>query len=199
MAKFFLVIIFNNLIVFNYELYSADKKHLKVENNIQIKNNYSDMLLLKENFKKYSEEKFNEDDRNNVPNEEISYKLPWLAFFLSFFLPTTGQLYNGDYTKALIQAALILTGGGLVVGTACVECGETTGLQVGLLVSGALLAFTGYSWSIIDAPTSANAHNARIKKTSGINVYSTEDNKYSLRFNKAPINKSYNLSLFVEL
>ena len=199
MPKIFLVVILTNLIVFYHELYSADKIHLTGENNIQTQNNYSNLLLLKENFKKYTEAKLNEDDRNNIPNEEISYKSPWLAFFLSFFLPTTGQLYNGDYTKALIQGGLILSGAGLVAGTACVECGKTTGFQVGLFVSGALLAFTGYSWSIIDAPTSANANNARIIKTSGINVYSTEENKYSLRFNKAPINKSYNLSLVVEL
>lgn len=198
MTKIFSVIILTSLIAFNYELYSDDRIHLTSENNIQIKNNYSNLLLLKDEFKKYSEEKLDEDNGNEVSNEDLSYKSPWLAFFLSFFLPTTGQLYNGDYTKALIQGGLILSGIGLIAGTACVECGETTGLQVGLLVSGALLAFTGYGWSIIDAPTSANAHNAKIIKTSGINVYSTEDNKYSLKFNKAPINKLYNLSLIVE-
>ena len=101
----------------------------------------------------------NEEYTYDAEEEKISRKSPWLAFFLSLFLPTSGQIYNGDYTKALIQAGLMLGGGGLVTTMACVECGDYGTAQTGLLIAGAAMLFSGYFWSIIDAPMSANKIN----------------------------------------
>lgn len=125
----------------------------------------SSQLLMQYHFASYARlagEFSDEQDKNDTGEEKVSRKSPWLAFFLSFFLPTSGQIYNGDYTKALIQAGLMLGGGGLVTTMACVECGDYGTAQTGLLIAGAAMLFSGYIWSIIDAPTSANNINDKL-------------------------------------
>lgn len=56
----------------------------------------------------------------------------------------------------------MLGGGGLVTTMACVECGDYGTAQTGLLIAGATMLFSGYFWSIIDAPMSANNINDRL-------------------------------------
>ena len=44
----------------------------------------------------------------------VKKKEPWLAFALSLVMPGTGQFYNDQYTKGIIQLGATLAGAGLV-------------------------------------------------------------------------------------
>lgn len=150
----------------------------------------SNKLLMQYHFASCSmltEEFSHEQDKTDADLEKVIRKSPWLAFFLSLFLPTSVQIYNGDYTKALIQAGLILGGGGLVTSMACVECGDYNTTQTTLLITGIGIAFSGYVWSIIYAPASANEINARKRQNTGLTIYNSDNNSYSLKLKRIPI------------
>lgn len=167
------LLIFFPLLFININ-FAQEFNNSKLEKNI-IEKTDTRLLLMKNDFKRFFElqsETLNSENGRN----EISKKSPWLAFFLSMFLPTTGQIYNGDYTKAIIQGGIILGGVGLISGTACVECGEAESAQTGLFISGLILAFTGYTWSIIDAPISANNFNDRLER-----IFNSSLKNYSSR------------------
>jgi len=139
------------------EIYSIAEYGDNTKKNCSEENNNS-LLLLKYEFNNYNKIIASSE----LSNGETSRKSPWVAFLLSLFLPSTGQIYNGDYTKALIQGGLILGGAGLVAGTACVECGEPESAQTSLFITGLAMVFSGYLWSIIDAPISANNINSEL-------------------------------------
>jgi hypothetical protein len=167
---------------------------------IQTSYENSNHLLMQYHLANYSMltgEFSDEQDKNDAEEEKVSRKSPWLSFFLSLFLPTSGQIYNGDYTKALIQAGLILGGGGLVTTMTCVECGDYGTAQTALLITGIGMAFSGYIWSIIDAPASANEINDRNRQNAGLNIFNSENHTYSLKLNRIPITNSYTISLAV--
>ena len=149
---FFTTIIFVSILT--QSIIGKNNGSIKIEKN-KVENN---LLQLRYEFNQYNNLKPLQESNK----EEVIEKSPWLAFFLSFFLPTSGQIYNGDYTKALIQAGLMLGGGGLVTTMACVECGDYGAAQTGLLIAGAAMLFSGYIWSIIDAPASANNINDKL-------------------------------------
>ena len=88
---------------------------------------------------------------SNVKIQKNS-KSPWLAFILSAMLPGAGQLYNGDYVKAIIQPALF-AGGAFLASSICFDCSSTDQSAAGIGIGIALLS---YLWSIIDAPISAS-------------------------------------------
>ncbi len=168
MKKFYIFILFlftNGLLAQNQS--NSQINQLKFLNEISEKLNAQSTgneiigngLLMNYDLQKYYAENLKLEE--NVA-EKVIYKSPWLAFFLSLFLPTSGQIYNGEYTKALIQAGLMLGGGGLVTTMACVECGDYGTAQTGLLIAGAAMLFSGYIWSIIDAPMSANNINVEL-------------------------------------
>ncbi len=160
----------------------------------------SSELLMQHHLASYARLKaeFNFNVNNNdAQQENVGRKSPWLAFFLSLFLPTSGQIYNGDYTKAAIQGGLLLLGGGLVTTMACVECGDYGTAQTALLITGMGMTFSGYIWSIIDAPASANEINDRNRQNAGLNIFNSDNHTYSLKLNRIPITNSYTISLAV--
>ena len=191
------------LISFCFTNYNFAEDDSKVSDRIidQNLNEKSSQLLMLHHLNSYSRinsKLGNELSNNDTEQELVNRKSPWLAFFLSLFLPTSGQIYNGDYTKAAIQGGLLLLGGGLVTTMACVECGDSNPAQSALLITGMGMAFSGYLWSIIDAPTSANNINDRIQNNSGVTVFNSNDSRFSLKLNRTPITKSYTISLAVK-
>ena len=44
----------------------------------------------------------------------VKKKEPWLAFALSLVMPGTGQFYNDQYTKGMVQLGAVAAGAGLV-------------------------------------------------------------------------------------
>jgi len=131
------------------------------------------LLLMKQDFHNYLDKSLYSE--NSV--EQKDYKSPWLAFGLSFLLPGLGQIYNGDYTKAIIQMAVVLSGIGLISLTGCTECGDPEPLQSTLFYTGLGLSFSGYIWSILDAPISASNYNER---NDGLTLYSTKRKKFTI-------------------
>lgn len=95
---------------------------------------------------------------------EVQKKDPWLAFYLSLLIPGGGQFYNGQHSKGVAQLGGSILGIGLVV-SALEDNYEIYGIIVDpddddrAAVSGLLLFFGSYLWSIIDAPISANRIN----------------------------------------
>ena len=87
----------------------------------------------------------------------------------------------------------MLGGGGLVTTMACVECGDYGTAQTGLLIVGAAMLFSGYIWSIIDAPMSANNINDELNYKNQVlnnrsevlgknqNLYFSSDNLISIK------------------
>ena len=155
----------------------------------------TNILLLRYNLKNFIVSDKLNNKKNPVYNDD-DYKSPWLAFFLSMFLPTGGQIYNGDYTKALIQGGLMLGGLGLAAGMSCVECGEPESPQKALFFTGIGIALSGYVWSIIDAPISANRHNSRIQK--GLTIWKSDKGKYTLKVSRNLFREIYSLNLQVK-
>ena len=158
------------------------------------------ILLLRYDFKNFNIfNKLNNIEKPDYNEDELGYKSPWLAFFLSMFLPATGQIYNGDYTKALIQIAMLVGGTGLAAGVGCVECGQWSSIQKTLFLTGLVIGASGYSWSIIDAPISSNRHNRRIRRQKGITVIQSENSKYTLNVNRNYFGNIYSLNLKIGL
>ena len=151
-------------------------------------NNNTSLLLLKYDFNNYN----NLISPSELNETERSEKSPWLAFGLSLMFPGLGQIYNGDYTKAAIQAGLVLGGFGVVSLTGCTECGQSGELQTVAFFTGLGLTFVGYIWSLFDAPLSANNINDKLNykdikqafnKTSGKNhkLYLSSNNLISVK------------------
>ena len=86
-----------------------------------------------------------------------SYKSPWVAFLLSYIIPGSGQIYNGEITKGLVFTGTILLGAGIALIPAI---GATSGSDwpVSSYI-GAGIAGIAYIWQVIDAPVSANRIN----------------------------------------
>ena len=154
-----------------------DSKYEKIVSDFNSENNRGNVLQ-KLKYELYNYQIINSSQNLNSP--EVSTKSPWLAFFLSFILPPAGQLYNGDYTKALIQAGLVYGGAGIAAGVACTECGDAGGAQTGLFIAGLTMVVSGYLWSIFDAPISASDHNSRIKSDRNSEFLSLRNSELSL-------------------
>jgi len=184
----FLIILWfikGSIIIANEPLFLAEKLNIVNEKSyelLQLKydfnygyiNSKNQLNLLKDNLENISD-----------------LKSPWLAFFLSAIFPGAGQLYNGDYIKAIGQP-LLVAGGVLLASTACFDCSSIDQPHVGV---GLGIAFGAYLWSIIDAPISANLHNNRIQSKSGITLFSSDDKKYSINYNSLAVPNNHTLSL----
>ena len=140
MIKSFLI----SLIIFTTILFS------------QTPNSHFDQLLTSEEIRTNANQDY-------VPISQLSSsvkiqknsKSPWLAFILSAMLPGAGQLYNGDYVKAIIQPALF-AGGAYLASSICFDCSSTDQSAAGI---GLGIAVLSYLWSIIDALVSASNYN----------------------------------------
>ena len=106
----------------------------------------------------------------DIPDE----KSPWVAFFLSYLIPTTGQFYNGE----LLKGFLFL--GGITIGLGAMALGagtgdfETSNDAEGIVYTGLAIGGICYIWQLIDAPVSASRINEerRMKlKRAGIEIF----------------------------
>ena len=110
-------------------------------------------------------------------------KSPVFAFVLSFLLTGLGQYYNGDVAKGLTQEVMVI-GGGLTALTFGIDTdvtldGTKTKLTP-LFWIGMGTAFTGYLWSMIDAPVSANRINREYSQQSYGHMIEYYNNRYTL-------------------
>lgn len=89
-------------------------------------------------------------------------KEPWLAFALSLVMPGTGQFYNDQYTKGIIQLGAVSAGAGLVFVGLQDNYKAWDGPWIDpdqdnrrLALPGGILWACFHLWSVIDAPLSA--------------------------------------------
>ena len=161
---FFATIVF--ILLFSQSIIGKYNDSIKAKD--EVRNN---LLQLRYEFSQYN----NLNLLQEFSKDQVSGKSPWLAFGLSLMFPGLGQIYNGDYTKAAVQAGMVLGGFGLVALTGCTECGQAAELQNAAFFTGLGLTFVGYVWSLFDAPISANNINSEIdyaNKQSTLNLKS---------------------------
>ena len=98
-------------------------------------------------------------------------KNPMVALGLSFPIVGSGQFYNGEYTKGVVQLGAAIVGLGLILSAG----GDNTDSAEGNLdadnddwrsIPGYVLLFGGAIWSLIDAPMSANRINRQNQRFS---------------------------------
>lgn len=119
----------------------------------------------------------------SAKGETQSKKSPWLAFGLSIFYPGLGQLYNGEYGKALLMGGLGTVGLGLFALAAMSTDfdSESNPDYIGvMLYSGVVIGGGAYLWSLINAPIAAGNINEQRRK-SGITIFSTEKEQFSVK------------------
>ena len=100
----------------------------------------------------------------------VKKKEPWLAFALSLVMPGTGQFYNDQYTKGIIQLGAVAAGAGLVFigvrdnykaygldadGNPFYHWTDPEGNNKTIALPGGILWACAHVWSVIDAPLSA--------------------------------------------
>lgn len=94
----------------------------------------------------------------------IQKKNPMVALGLSFPIVGSGQFYNGEYTKGVVQMGTAIVGLGLILSAG----GDNVDSPDGNLdadnddwrsIPGYVLFLGGAVWSLIDAPMSANRIN----------------------------------------
>ncbi len=87
-----------------------------------------------------------------------SRKDPVVAGLLSFFLPGTGQLYNGEMAKGAIMFGVASIGSLLIFSAAYDEVHGDEGVE-SKAVPGLFIVMGAWIWSTIDAPISASRIN----------------------------------------
>jgi hypothetical protein len=90
-------------------------------------------------------------------------KSPEAAFCLSLLLPSMGQLYNGSFGKFLAFNTVMLGG-------TCLAVMNADSGSIGVSTLGKVIFAAGYLLSVIDAPVTASAKNARERKRLGIAI-----------------------------
>ena len=100
----------------------------------------------------------------------VKKKEPWLAFALSLVMPGTGQFYNDQSTKGVVQLGAVAAGAGLVFigvrdnykayqtradGSVHYPWIDPEGNNKTMALPGGILWACAHVWSVIDAPRSA--------------------------------------------
>ena len=100
----------------------------------------------------------------------VKKKEPWLAFALSLVMPGTGQFYNDQYKKGVVQLGAFAAGAGLVFlgvrdnykahqtradGSVHYPWIDPEGNNKTIALPGGILWACAHLWSVIDAPLSA--------------------------------------------
>lgn len=92
---------------------------------------------------------------------QLRDKSPLLSGFFSTFISGTGQLYNGQYTKALLMAGLTYSAAWYFFRNFNVMSGNSNQSSATSNISGLVLLGT-YAWSITDAVGSAREINKEL-------------------------------------
>jgi|WetSurMetagenome_2_1015567.scaffolds.fasta_scaffold478626_1 TM2 domain-containing membrane protein YozV len=171
----------------NTAILYAEKKTSKNEDSIILELAYIQKQLSLEYFANHPEDINMEKSSittlglKDKKREGISYKSPWLALVLSYLCPGAGQLYNGEYLKAILFPAFFCVGAGLIIMSS--PGADFESQKPGpTLYPGIILAGGSYLWSLIDAPISASRINEE-NKLSGLRIFSSEGEKYVLKIN----------------
>lgn len=92
--------------------------------------------------------------------QQVQEKDPWIAFLLSAVITGSGQVYNGQVGKGVIQFS------GLVVGLGLAISEDDKGREDSdRALIGAGLFLSSFLWSVIDAPMTANRINREANRT----------------------------------
>lgn len=127
-----------------------------------------------------SREEYVDFQRSGLSYEEWikdnKMKNPATAFWLSFFLPSTGQYYNGDMSKGIIQQVLVVGGITLAL-VRGIDREETEGPDGSLVPTstrnnaffyvGFGIAAGAWAWSWLDARASAKDYNEQLEQQYG--------------------------------
>jgi TM2 domain-containing membrane protein YozV len=112
-----------------------------------------------------------ENIKKPVKKTRIRMKSPALAFSLSFITPGTGQFYNGQVGKGILQFGVTIPCAVIAI----LNADDPTNFSA--IASG--IAGTAYLWSVIDAPISANKINKKHKSKYG-HLFEYENGKKTL-------------------
>ena len=160
----------------------------------------SQILLSLKYYSLYKNLNFDQSKPNSYKqnqSEETSEKSPWLAFGLSYLFPGLGQLYNGEYLKAVLFPTFFCIGAGLMVMSS--PGADFEGQKVGpTLYPGIVLAGGSYLWSLIDAPVSANRINDERITQKGMKIISSKNGKYALSIKNEIYNNNFKLEFSVD-
>ncbi len=111
-----------------------------------------------------------------------SRKEPAIAFGLAFFIPSAGQIYNGEYVKCGIYWGVSVVGMVMLSASIGDALFDENDDDIGALGTMGLVMILGaWGWSIIDAPLSAS----RINRENGLAIRPPPDNGLTLKM--API------------
>jgi len=130
-------------------------------------------------------------------DERVSGKSPWLAFGLSYVFPGLGQLYNGQYVKAVVFPTIVCLGAALMMVSSPGADFSADDTSYPLLYAGVGLAGGAYIWSLVDAPVSANKINGRRQAQAGIPLVSPEGGNYALTLKRDPLLRCYRVELAI--
>jgi hypothetical protein len=111
-----------------------------------------------------------------------SRKEPALAFGLAFFIPSAGQIYNGEYAKCGIYWGVTVVGMVMLSASIGDALFDENDDDIGALgTMGAVMILGAWGWSIVDAPLSAS----RINRENGLAIRPLPDSGLTLKM--API------------
>ena len=112
-------------------------------------------------------------------------KNPMVALGLSFPIVGSGQFYNGEYTKGVVQLGAAIVGLGLVLSAGGDNVDEPDGNRDAdnddwRSIPGYVLLFGGAIWSLIDAPMSANRINRQNQRFSHAHLIQFDGDRTAL-------------------
>src|SRR3990172_5681574 len=172
----------------------SDRSNIESQSSISIQTlggNYSVLSNYVNEFSKYKLSK----------QSKPSYKSPWVAFLLSYIIPGSGQIYNGEIIKGLVFTGTFVLGAAIALIPAI---GSTSGSAwPATSYIGAGIAGIAYVWQLIDAPISAsrinNENNLSLLK---INMINNHELRFAISYDlvhnlhKPEINLFYTIPLF---
>jgi hypothetical protein len=129
---------------------TSDGSNIKSESLISIPTLSGSHYVLSNYVNEFSE-------YNLIEQSKPSYKSPWVAFLLSYIIPGSGQIYNGEIIKGLVFTGTFVLGAAIALIPAI---GATSGSDWPTYsYIGAGIACIAYVWQLIDAPISASRIN----------------------------------------
>lgn len=126
--------------------------------------------------------------------DKVSYKSPWVAFLLSYIIPGSWQIYNGEILKGLAFTGTFFLGAAIALIPAIGATSDTdwpTASYIGFGIAG-----VSYVWQLIDAPVSASRINDE-NNLSFYNINILDDHQVSIGLSsEMELKLNYRVSLF---